>query len=284
MNKLLLLLSVSAGLLLYAPVSGSAHILDLHQGEHVPLEAVVEDLQKKSLVFVGELHGREGHHRAQLQIIQALHEAGKPIAVGVEMMRQEDQAILDRWVAGEISEEEFIPIFNRSWSMWPSYRPIFLYAREQKIPMIGLNISREVTRQVARQGFGSLTEQQLGELPEGIRCDVDERYMAFIRRALGQHGHDEITFRNFCEAQMLWDSVMAQNLLDYLEKNPERTVVTLAGNAHAWKYGIPEQVNRQRPVPFRVLLPEIPGRMEPGLASVDDADYLMLGVEEGPLH
>ncbi|MCK7512360.1 MAG: ChaN family lipoprotein [Desulfobacterales bacterium] len=39
---------------------------------------------------------------------------------------------------------------------------IFEYARAQRIPMIGLNVPREITRQVARGGFQSLTEAQRG--------------------------------------------------------------------------------------------------------------------------
>jgi hypothetical protein len=33
-----------------------------------------------------------------------------------------------------------------------------------------------------------------------------------------------------------------------------------------------------------VLLPDIPGRIAPEDATVEEADYLMLGLEEGPLH
>jgi hypothetical protein len=35
---------------------------------------------------------------------------------------------------------------------------------------------------------------------------------------------------------------------------------------------------------MRVLLPEVPGRIGPGNITTDDADYLLLGVDEAPLH
>ena len=83
---------------------------------------------------------------------------------------------------------------------------------------------------------------------------------------------------------MLWDTVMAQTLLGYLSEHPGRVVVVLAGSGHAWKFGIPEQIQRRSGVVFRVLLPEVAGRIEPGRIGHEEADYLLLGVAEGPLH
>jgi hypothetical protein len=61
-------------------------------------------------------------------------------------------------------------------------------------------------------------------------------------------------------------------------------VVVLAGSGHAWKHGIPEQVQRRQESTYRVLLPAIPGRLEPDNVTSDETDYLMIGLEEGPLH
>lgn len=264
--------------------AANAHTLDVTEGTFVSFEEVIDDLKGVRLVFMGELHDNMGHHQAQLQVIRALHEQGVPVAIGLEMFRTENQEVLDRWVAGELSEEEFLKLYLDNWSMWTEYRDIFLEARDRKIPMVGLNIPRKITQQVARSGFASLSPQDLGELPGRVRCDVDQKYKDYIRRVLGGHFHDNATFNNFCEAQLLWDSAMADALLNYLETDPSRTVVVLAGSGHAWKYGIPEQVSREVELPYRVLLPEIPGRVSAETITPEEADYLMMGLEEGPLH
>jgi len=265
------------------PGAGFCHILRVGNGDFVTLAEVIDDLRGVRLVFMGELHDNTAHHRAQLQVIKELHDAGMEVTIGLEMFRSIDQPALDRWTRGAMNEEEFLPIFNRNWSMWQEYSGIFLYARDEGLPMVGLNIPREVTRQVARNGMAALTRRQLGELP-GVRCDVDARYKEFIRKTLGGHEHNGASFLNFCEAQMLWDTVMAQALLDYIADHPGQLVVVLAGNGHAWKFGIPEQIRRRSGVEFRVLLPEVTGRIEPGRIGPSEADYLMLGVEEAPLH
>jgi len=282
MNRFLM--TIIAIILAMFPVTAGAHIFRVVDHSFVPLPEVLADVSKARLIFMGELHDNEGHHRAQLQMIQALHQAGVPVAVGLEMIQKDDQLALDAYEEGIWSEKDFLPVFNRNWSMWPKYQPIFQYAREQKIPLVALNVSRDITQQVAQNGFASLDPEQIGELPLGIQCDISPDYEAFIRRALGGHGHGGSQFIHFCEAQMLWDSVMALELLKFLEKHPERVVVVLAGAGHSWKYGIPEQIRRRGEIPLRVLLPEIPGRIQHTDVTENEADYLMLGLEEAPLH
>lgn len=272
-----------AAVLLVGPAPAAGHILRLADGAYASFAELIEDLRGVRLVFIGELHDSEAHHRAQLQVIQGLERAGAKVAIGLEMFRSDSQAALDRWVAGTISLEDFLRVYEDNWGMWPQYREIFLYARQEKIPLIGLNLSREITQQVARNGFASLSEEQLEKLPK-VRCVLDPAYEKFIRRALGRHANHDSTFRNFCEAQLLWDKIMARNALRYLRDHPDTMMVVLAGSGHSWKYGIPAQLTREAKISFRVLLPEIPGRLEAGEVTPEDADYLMLGLEEGPLH
>lgn len=279
-----LLILLAVGLNLGNAVPAGAHILNVANGEFVSFEEVIEDLQGVRLVFMGELHDNMGHHQAQLQVIRALHDAGVPVAIGLEMFRTDSQKTLDRWVAGKMSEQRFLRTYFDNWSMWPEYREIFLEAREGKLPLVGLNISREITQRVARSGFASLSPQEVGQLPARVRCDVDQKYKDYIRRVLGGHVHNNSSFLHFCEAQLLWDTVMADALLDFLASHPNHVVVVLTGSGHAWKYGIPEQISRETEVPYRVLLPEIPGRIESEDVTPAEADYLMLGLEEGPLH
>jgi uncharacterized iron-regulated protein len=272
----LILFSLPMVLCNHAPTT--VRILRVSDGRILSLDDIVKDLTESRLVFVGELHDKQSYHRAQLEIIQALKKAGAPVAIGLEMFRRDSQVDLDRWVKGELSEKKFEKIYYKNWNYpWSLYKDIFLYAREHKIPMVGLNVPSEVTKQVAREGFDSLTAKQRGNLPM-VTCRVDPEYMAFIRRSLAMHGHGGLDFTRFCEAQLVWDTAMALSLLHYLEKKPKSTVVVLAGSGHAWKQGIPAQVQSRSNLPFRVILPEIAGRVEPGKVSENETDYLWLGL------
>ena len=256
-------------------------LLRIADGKSVSLEEIVSDLTSVPFVFVGEHHDNLSHHVAQLQVIEAMNHAGKPLAIGLEMFQHRNQADLDRWVTGDYREEDFEELYLQNWSLpWALYRDIFLYAREEGIPMLGLNVPPEITRQVARNGFASLTDEQLKQLPE-VACTVDEAYMTFIRRVFGAHGHgdSERSFVNFCEAQMVWDTAMARYLLSYQTKEPTRSVVVLAGSGHAWRPGIPAQIEQRSQAAYRIILPQVPGQPRSEKPTVDDADYLWLSDE-----
>ncbi len=261
----------------------AAHSLDLNRRDVIALEEMIADLSGVRAVFVGEVHDRASHHAAQLQLIKALHQAGVPLSIGLEMFRQDGQGDLDRWVAGELDVDAFRAIFERHWSYWPVYREIFIYARDNRIPLVGLNIPRQLVKQVARSGFDSLNPEQREGLPLAY-CNVSPRYREFMARALHGHPLEDTAFEYFCEAQILWDASMAVHLATYLQEHPERTVVVLAGNGHAWKHGIPEQLLRRGDYRTRVLLPEIPGRIDRATTSADETDYLLEGVDLAPLH
>lgn len=267
-------------------LQAGAHIYSLEKQQEVTLAQLLEDLQQVRTIFIGELHDRESHHRAQLQIIRELHEAGVVLSIGLEMFRADGQADLDRWFEGKIDEPAFAAVFEDHWSLWPQYREIFRFAQDKGIPMVGLNIPRELVNQVARKGFASLSPEQRAQLPIA-GCNVHPAYRDFIRRAFsGFDGHSDngAEFEHFCEAQMLWDASMAQHLHEYLQRNPQRVVVVLAGNGHSWRHGIPEQLSLLGSYSHRVLLPETHGRTDLNTLGPKDADYLLQGLEEGPLH
>jgi uncharacterized iron-regulated protein len=255
---------------------GDLLLYDVARGEEERLSAVLQRLVEKRIILVGEHHTDETHHKAQLTIIRALHERGVPLAVGLEMFRADSQGLLDQWVRGEIGEEAFRRAYEENWGYpWPLYREIFEYARHKKIPLVGLNVPREVTQKVARRGFKSLSEREKGILPF-VECKVDPDYMAFIRRAYGAHAHGKLDFSNFCEAQLVWDKAMAIHALRYLESNPDSKMLILAGTGHAWKKGIPEQLRQRSSLPWAAILPFFSEGEDRRSMTDADADYLIL--------
>ncbi len=255
-------------------------VWDVAGKAQISLDQAAGKLPSPGIVYVGEFHDNAAHHAAQLAVIQSLDKRKRSVAVGLEMFQHIEQSILDAWIAQALSEAEMRRAFARNWSEdWNLYRDIFLYCRDRNIPMIGLNVPGSITRKVAQKGFESLTPEEIGKLPP-IVCRVDREYEAFLRRVLGDHG-SESGFRRFCEAQLVWDTAMAIHALAHLKNHPERTVVVLCGMIHAWKKAAPEQAARENAdVQQAVIQPAVKGRWTPGSVTKDDADYLILGLEE----
>lgn len=153
---------------------------------------------------------------------------------------------------------------------------ILTHAREAGIPLIGLNVPDTITVKVSRQGYESLSREEMKQLPPGITFENDERHRQHMRKIFQDHGKGDGTFDNFNKAQLVWDKVMAYHLMNFLKKNPGTTIVVLVGTDHAMKFGIPEQVRRQSSYQSKVILPEMAGRIERTSVTVEDCDYLLL--------
>lgn len=270
------------GLLLPLPMQAhdppSIELQDLRNNRITPLVELAPVLAAQRIILVGEHHTAAAHHQAQLIIIQALVAAGQKVAVGMEMFRSDSQPDLDAWVAGQLAASEFKTVYEDNWNYpWYLYQPILEFARQNRLPVVGLNVPREITRRVAHQGFAGLSEKERRDLPF-VTCDVDEDYMTYIRQAYGAHGHGQMNFTHFCEAQLVWDKSMAANALRFLTGNPDLTLVVLAGSGHARKGGMPAQLKKMAPLTHLVILPEVPGSIDPETLDHDDADYLIRGL------
>ena len=276
MRKLILFVFVTLFTLLL-PVTTQAHphIIDATEKTEISPEALLEDLRRAQVIFLGEFHDHVGHHRAQLTIIDALDEDERPLAIGLEMFRKDSQETLDRWTANDLPFLEFLSVYKDNWSMWEEYREIFMHARTEEVKMLGLNIPRSITNKVLRIGFQALPEEER-QMLGNVQCVVTPVYSDYIRQAMGGYGGHGDQYLHFCEAQMLWDTMMARNLVEFLEKNPEYRVVVLAGSGHAWKFGIPTQMLEQAEISYRVLLPEVVSRVDRQSVTRDITDYLWL--------
>jgi uncharacterized iron-regulated protein len=270
---------IAAAVMAVRPAADNAEelrLFDLVRKRPISETQALERLAGMRIVLVGEQHNSAAHHRAQLQVIRALHQSGRKVAVGMEMFRSDSQADLDRWVAGSLDEARFKSVYLSNWNYdWELYRPIFDYARRQQIALVGLNVSPDLTAQVAYHGFESLTSEQKGRL-EGITCDVSGEYKEYIRRAYGAHGHGKMDFDRFCEAQMVWDTAMAVNAVAYLQRHPDTLLIILAGSGHARKPAIPARLAERKSWPVATLLPVTTGILDAEHISSEDADFLIL--------
>lgn len=279
MQPIRLVLAIVASAAIFA-AEASAHtiITRTTNGQTVTMEELADRAAAADVVLLGESHNEKYHHDLQLDLIRALVEKKGPVSIGLEMIQSDHQEALDRWVAGKMPEAEMQEVFERNWSDWPMYRDIFVYARDNRIPLVALNVPIHIVRKVSRHGFASLTPKEKKGLPEGTTCDLKNPQIAFLRtmfKAVDNHGMNGRMFSNFCEAQTVRNSGMAVNLERYAKRQPGRKVVVLTGIWHAVKYGIPDQLQRlgSRLSPV-VILPETPA-LDKTNAGPNEADYLV---------
>lgn len=245
----------------------------------LPLSTIVAAVADKTIAYVGERHDRYGDHLAQLEVIRRLHDRHRELAIGMEMFQSRYQSALDAYIAGTIDEETFLrkAHYFTSWGFnYFLYRDILLYARNEKVPVIGLNIPKEVVSKVARHGLAHLSEEERALLPKEMD-GVDENYRERLRQAFAMHqtevpgGDVPSQLDSFIEAQVLWDESMAAVIADYLAHHPASRMVILAGNGHLeFGSGIPKRAYRLTGKAYATILPYSGGPLEEGFA-----DYIL---------
>jgi uncharacterized iron-regulated protein len=219
---------------------------------------IIDKIDGTKIIYVGEKHDSFEHHRVQMDVIRRLHKKGYPIAIGMEMFQKPFQKVLDDYIEGLIGEKEFLKkseYFERWGFDYNLYREILLYAREVRIPVVALNIRKEIVSRVAKEGLYALPEDDLKELPEDMDFS-NTQYRETLKDFFGMHqGSGERSFDFFYQAQVLWDESMAHSIDAYLKENPERRMVVLAGNGHlAFGYGIPQRAHRLNGLEYSIVL------------------------------
>ncbi len=241
------------------------------------LDDILPRLLKSRVIYVGEQHNKFAHHINQLQIIKRLHEAGCEVAVGMEMFQMIYQQAVDDYLAGRIDERIFLQKseYFKKWRYdYNLYKPIIDYLKKQNIPLVALNIEGDISHRVASEGMHNLTDEETKQLPLSLDFS-NEKYRGDLNKVFIHHEEQKThwNFSYFLQAQTLWDEGMAESAQQFMENNPERKLVILAGNGHVrHKYGIPERLYRRNREPFTVLVQD--DEIEDGIA-----DYILLTTE-----
>nr|VFK22404.1 MAG: Uncharacterized iron-regulated protein [Candidatus Kentron sp. MB]VFK28767.1 MAG: Uncharacterized iron-regulated protein [Candidatus Kentron sp. MB]VFK74084.1 MAG: Uncharacterized iron-regulated protein [Candidatus Kentron sp. MB] len=266
------------------------------------LDAILPRLAKKRVIFIGETHTRLADHLNQLAIIQGLWAQGKTLAIGMESFQQPFQSHLDDFIAGNTDDATELLARTEYYERWRYdyrlYQPILDFAREQKIPLIALNVSSELVKKVSENGWdalvrdNTLTKEERAQLPQTI--DRSNRaYEERLREVFRQHGaidrkassdmkegkekHQKrgvTDFGRFMDVQLLWDEGMAKRAAEYVAEHPSVTLIVLAGSGHlVHGDGIPDRLRKRVDVDTAIVLPV------GAETDVDMADFLLVSEE-----
>jgi len=245
----------------------------------VEFKEVIADADGSEIIFIGDTHDVIKQHENQLDIIRALYAKKIPLAIGLEMFTSDNQRQLDDWIAGKLDEEDFKLTYSRNWSYdWQLYRDIFIFARDNHIPMIALNIPKPIMSKVVAQGSSALSDTDKKEMPPHITWTLNTHQTEYLKRIFTQvfgNRSKAVSFANFCDAQALRNNGMAWNISKFKEKFPKNKIVVITGTWHAIKNGVPEQLKLYGNLSHKVILPELP-EIDLQNATSDEADYFMM--------
>lgn len=262
-------------------------IVHLPTGVSVTEQQMLTAAGDARIVYVGETHDNPASHRQELTLLRYLTERypGK-LALGLEMFVPSQQPVLDRWSAGELSEKEFLKQ-SRWYELWRMdfdyYRELLAFARDHRIPVIGLNAEKSLVDALREKSQEELSDAERRRLP---RMDLTDPYQrALLEAILGGHGqggkHGSLALDGFQRVQTLWDETMAENVVRYLsqpEHADHRLLVVAGGNHVRYGFGIPRRVFRRLPVSYALVGSDeivIPPDKQDRLMNVKKPDFPM---------
>ena len=215
------------------------------------------------VTLLGERHDSAADHRWQLATIERLYARDPGLVLGFEMFPRGSQPVLDRWVAGELSEPGFL--LQSDWKhVWgfdaALYLPVFRFARDHRIPMLALNVSDRVIHLVARQGWAGVPVADREGV--GTPAPASAGYRDRLADAMSGHGGPAMTperLQHFIDAQLVWDRAMAEAIAAERARAPRRPVAALMGEGHLEnRDGVPHQLAALDVAGVRVLVPAHP--------------------------
>lgn len=209
------------------------------RGAGAPLgtAAAIARLAASRAVLLGEKHATPPHQNWQAATVSAIADSGRPVVIGIEYLPRSMQPVLDQWVAGELSPEEF-RVKSRWDELWKhdfnAYRPLLDLAKARKLPMVALNVDRDFIRAVGKQGFDAAAPAWPGGAPVGKPAAPEAAYVESLKAVFLQHAREAKpeAIARFVEAQTVWDRAFAEGIVNAVIAHPGATVVGVMGQGH----------------------------------------------------
>lgn len=267
--------------------------VDPKSGDAQSHHELIERAASRSVVMLGETHPNVDHHRWQLSAIGALHGRRPNMVLGFEAFPRKVQPILDRWVAGELTEEAFLEdsAWTKNWGFEPElYLPMFHFARLHRVPMVALNVERDFVSRIRDEGLDNIPKAERRGLTEPAA--PTDAYLDSLAEVFSQHveigeqdpvdadhGDDPTTedstaarddqapdavrddprFQRFVKVQTTWDRAMAQALAEAVARPDTPLVVGILGSGHLEQgFGVPYQLEDLGVTERAVFLPVPP--------------------------
>lgn len=232
----LLLLLCSGLLRLQAQTAGTDYKLyDARLKKETTIAEIAGNMQPGQVLVYGEQHDDSIGHLLEKKVLEALYEKhGGKVILSMEMFHRDVQYIVDEYLAGLISEKNFVKE-ARAWDTYKKdYRPSVEFAKEKGLKVVAANAPSRYTNLVTRKGLDALQDldkkvkkQYIAPLP--IDTVTGMYYDKFLE-AMGGHSTPGM---HLFQSQNFWDATMAWSIAEALKKDKKAVVLMLNGRFHS---------------------------------------------------
>ena len=254
-----------------APVP-AFRVHDSPRARDVTFEAMIADLARADVIFIGEQHDDPATHALELAILDAVSRRRDRVVLALEMFERDVQPLLADYLAGRVPEADFLAR-ARPWARYATdYRPLVELALRKGWPVVAANVPRRIASLVARTGLSGLDTILTSDrafLASELRCQTSGRYYdRFVQTMSGHGGPSDstadaakrATTDRFYAAQCVKDETMAESIAAALSQGGAGTlVVHVNGSFHSdFGLGAAERVKRRLPAARIAVVTALP--------------------------
>ena len=240
MNKFMKTIALSAAILcLGAGAANAAQFSDAGSGKELSAAQLAQRLQKYDVVFFGEFHDQGEIHQAESDLLKAMHKLqGDKLALSMEMFEADNQPRLDSFLAGSLSEDDFLAASRP----WPNYRtdyaPLVNFAKENKMPVVAANVPRFLAAHVAKNNASTegIAEQYLQWLPKHTYAHegaYKEKFYAQMNSPEAPMKMPPQRLAAVYAAQCLKDDKMAESIAAFADAHQNMQILHINGCFHS---------------------------------------------------
>jgi uncharacterized iron-regulated protein len=195
-------------------------------GERVSLTDIVSRAGSSDVVILGETHNDAEAHAIQRHLTEVLLNERPNGALALEMLERDEQVLVDDYLDGLITAEEFAKLTNSTswagagtWDAW--YQPIVEAAEFPGAGIIAANAPRRYVKLARTDGYDALRKLPADRARFIAIPDrpITGKYVDQFREAMqfgdddGIHtGMDEEMLESMMRSQFVWDATMADSI------------------------------------------------------------------------
>lgn len=248
-------------------------IVDVATKRDVEFGDLLQRTVDTDVLFFGENHDDPETHRVELALLDAIGRAGRPVILSLEMFERDAQPLLNEYLAGRITEADFLAK-SRPWDRYVTdYRPMVELAKARGWRVIASNVPRPMASAVGRKALAALdtlTPLERSWAARDIKCPEDA-YRARFMETMRGHGNGgaapaagdtlpTAVANRFYLAQCVKDETMAESIVE--SRNgaaPDAIVVHYDGAFHSdFRQGTVERVKRRAPSLRLMVITAVP--------------------------
>ncbi len=216
-------------------------VFDAKEKRFSDFEAMVADLARADVVFIGEQHDDPGTHRLESAILEGIARRRNNVIVALEMFERDVQPQLNDYLAGKITESDFLKN-ARPWPRYATdYKPLIELAKAKGWRVIAGNVPRRYAAQVNKGGLTAADKvpaAERGFLAQQFTCPTDEYFKRFTEAMGGHPGDnspkmDAAMIERMYQAQCVKDETMAESIAQAIQATPNALVIHYNGAFHS---------------------------------------------------